>query len=99
MRVVRPVIETGYENIIQIRLLLDGTDPQDMLNHWSDMLPKAMEKYKCDRGELVKVFGSTRDEWIKNDLKGWLAPNRFYPGTVEAVGRALSKPDTNQVYM
>jgi hypothetical protein len=37
MRRVRPVIETGYENVVQARLLLEaapGTRPEDMLAHW-----------------------------------------------------------------
>ena len=37
MRLVRPVVETGYENLIQARLLLEarpGTRPDDMLANW-----------------------------------------------------------------
>jgi len=45
MRLVRPVVETGYENIVQVRLLLEGTDPKDMLANWGTMLPAAMDKY------------------------------------------------------
>jgi hypothetical protein len=34
MHVVRPVVETGYENLLQVRLLLEGTRPEDMLQSW-----------------------------------------------------------------
>jgi hypothetical protein len=34
MRLVRPVVETGYENLLQARLLLTGTQPEDMLANW-----------------------------------------------------------------
>jgi hypothetical protein len=37
MRAVRPVVETGYENLVQVRLLLEqrpGARPDDMLQSW-----------------------------------------------------------------
>jgi len=34
----------------------------------------------------------TRDEWIKTDYDGWLAPNVFYPGVVDATQAALASP-------
>lgn len=55
MRAVRPVVETGYENIVQIRCLLEGVEVDDMLNNWSKMLPEYMEKWNLDRAE-VKGF-------------------------------------------
>ncbi|EFN54892.1 hypothetical protein CHLNCDRAFT_24112 [Chlorella variabilis] len=96
MRVVRPVVETGYENIVQIRCLLEGVDPTDMLQRWHDMLPEYMQRWQLDRVELVHLFGSTRDEWMAADLEGWLAPNRIYPGVAEAV-RALMQQ--HEVYI
>jgi hypothetical protein len=35
----------------------------------------------------VELFGSTRDEWIKEDLAGWLAPNRIYDGVPAVLNR------------
>lgn len=34
MRLVRPVVETGYENVVQARLLLEGTPPAAILESW-----------------------------------------------------------------
>lgn len=39
--------------------------------------------------QLVKLFGHVRDSWIAEDLSGWLAPNRIYPGVAEAINAAL----------
>jgi phosphoglycolate phosphatase-like HAD superfamily hydrolase len=89
MRVVRPVVETGYENIVQIRCLLEGVRPQDMLENWSAMLPECMDEWNLDRQFLVELFGRTRDEWIESDLDGWLAPNRIYPGVPEAMDQLM----------
>ncbi|CAG9463179.1 unnamed protein product [Pedinophyceae sp. YPF-701] len=98
MRVVRPVVETGYENIVQVRLLLEGMSAQEMLENWGTMLPEAMEKFGQERATLVELFGSTRDKWIESDLQGWLAPNRFYPGVVEPVKAALASAE-DEVYI
>eukprot|EP00192_Tetraselmis_astigmatica_P013614 CAMPEP_0117681762 /NCGR_PEP_ID=MMETSP0804-20121206/19187_1 /TAXON_ID=1074897 /ORGANISM="Tetraselmis astigmatica, Strain CCMP880" /LENGTH=336 /DNA_ID=CAMNT_0005491605 /DNA_START=1 /DNA_END=1011 /DNA_ORIENTATION=+ len=93
MRVARPVIETGYENIPMVRAILEGTSPTEMLKRWGAILPDLMAKYGLDRGEMVELFGTTRDNWIKEDLAGWLAPNRFYPGIAEATKVAFDDPN------
>ncbi|PRW56992.1 hypothetical protein C2E21_4196 [Chlorella sorokiniana] len=96
MRIVRPVVETGYENIVQIRCLLEGVTPQEMLQTWHDMLPTYMQRWGLDRGELVDLFGSTRDEWMAADLDGWLAPNRIYPGVAQAMQALMQQ---HEVYI
>lgn len=88
MRAVRPVVETGYENVVQVRCLLEGVGVEAMLARWHDLLPDYMARWKLERGALVELFGATRDAWIEVDLQGWLAPNRIYPGMPEAM-RAL----------
>ncbi len=42
MKQVRPVVETGYENLVQVRLLLEarpGTRPDDILERWGCVAP------------------------------------------------------------
>jgi len=89
MRTVRPVVETGYENIVQVRCLLEGVTPDDMLANWSTMLPEYMKKWDLDRQALVELFGKTRDDWIARDLDGWLALNRIYAGVPEAMDQLM----------
>eukprot|EP00878_Enallax_costatus_P030946 GHUV01033766.1.p1 GENE.GHUV01033766.1~~GHUV01033766.1.p1 ORF type:complete len:213 (+),score=60.36 GHUV01033766.1:674-1312(+) len=89
MRAVRPVVETGYENVVQIRCLYEGVTVDDMLQSWHDILPAKMREWSLDRSKLVHLFGSVRDNWIAEDLQGWLAPNRIYPGVAEAVKAAV----------
>lgn len=78
MQTVRPVIETGYENLIQVRCLLEGASPDDILANWHTILPEHMDKWKQNRTELVELFGSVRDKWIADDLHGWLDANGIY---------------------
>eukprot|EP00803_Ostreobium_quekettii_P000623 evm.model.scf_313EXC.3 EVM.evm.TU.scf_313EXC.3 scf_313EXC:25657-29939(-) len=89
MRAVRPVVETGYENIVQVRCLLEGVKVDDVLENWSELLPQYMAKWELARDKLVELFGSTRDEWMAEDLQGWLAPNRMYDGLPEALKAAV----------
>lgn len=35
---------------------------------------------------------STRDAWMQDDLAGWLAPNRLYPGVADALRGAMGDP-------
>lgn len=98
MRRVRPVVETGYENIVQVRCLLEGVNVDDMLENWGTILQDYMKKWELDRSELVELFGSTRDTWMAEDMKSWLAPNRIYQGLPDALKSAMEN-DTKEVYI
>lgn len=102
MRLVRPVVETGYENLVQVRCLLeDGAGSAEskksverMLRSWSaEMLPAAMKKWNLQRSDLVEKFGSYRDDWMRRDLQSWLESNSFYPGVCDAVAAARDRDE------
>ena len=72
MRRVRPVVETGYENVVQVRLLLEGTSPQAILDGWERLLPDSMTRWGLEREALVELFGRC------GALRGerfWLGPS------------------------
>ncbi|GIL77630.1 hypothetical protein Vretifemale_7132, partial [Volvox reticuliferus] len=96
MRAVRPVVETGYENIVQIRCLYEGVSVDEMLASWETMLPARMAQWGLNRAEMVQLFGRVRDDWIAADLNGWLAPNRIYEGVAGPVRTAMER---HQVYI
>ncbi|KAM3206845.1 hypothetical protein ACQJBY_062173 [Aegilops geniculata] len=104
MHTLRPVIETGYENLLLVRLLVeiqipsarkssvaDGLSIQDILENWSKLLPTLMDEWQEDRESLVDLFGRVRDDWLENDLSGWIGANRFYPGTADALKLSSSE--------
>lgn len=91
MRVVRPVVETGYENLVQVRCLLEGVPAATMLDTWPDLLPAKMAEWSLDRADLVRRFGDVRDEWMARDLDGWLAANGIYEGLPEILKAAREK--------
>ena len=43
--------------------------------------------------QLVERFGAARDEWIREDLDGWLAPNRIYDGVADALRSLKGRED------
>lgn len=47
-----------YENLVQVRCLLEGVDPQDMLNSWHTMLPACMQKWGLQRSEVCASFAA-----------------------------------------
>lgn len=86
MHKVRPVVETGYENLVQARLLAEGTaTADDILDNWHTLLPACMNEWHAERSVLVKAFGDERDAWMKADLQGWLAPNTLYDGVADVL--------------
>lgn len=93
---LRPFLETGYQSIGLMRMAC-ATDhrPEDLtvaeVEAWIDQLYGEMG---VGRREMVDLFGSTRDQWIKTDPAGWLARHRFYPGIVALLARltAASRP-------
>lgn len=44
--------------------------------------------------QLVDLFGKTRDAWMAEDLDGWLAPNKIYPGVPEVMRALMDSQET-----
>lgn len=104
MHTVRPVVETGYENLLLVRLLLEmripslrkslvaeGLTIEGILENWPKIKPVIMEAWDENREALVDLFGKIRDEWIDKDLATWIGANRFYPGVPDALQFASSR--------
>ncbi|KAJ9539261.1 hypothetical protein OSB04_031994 [Centaurea solstitialis] len=104
MHIVRPVVETGYENLLLVRLLLEikipslrkssvaeGLTIEGILENWSKLKPVIMEEWSENRDALVDLFGKVRDEWMEKDLATWVGANRFYPGVPDALKFASSE--------
>ncbi|KAJ9171398.1 hypothetical protein P3X46_014774 [Hevea brasiliensis] len=104
MFIVRPVVETGYENLLLVRLLLEmripsirkssvaeGLTVEGILENWLKIKPIIMEAWGENRDALINLFGEVRDKWMDEDLATWIRANRFYPGVPEALKFASSK--------
>lgn len=104
IHIVRPVVETGYENLLLVRLLLEmripsirksltaeGLTVEGILEKWSDIKPVILKAWDENRDELIDLFGKVRDDWMENDLSTWIGANRLYPGVSDALKFASSR--------
>lgn len=82
-RQVRPVIETGYEAILAMRLLHQGETVDDIYGNFADKAASLMASAGVSVDDLKQLFGETRDHWIATDLADWIAMNPLYPGVAE----------------
>ncbi|KAE9463136.1 hypothetical protein C3L33_04956, partial [Rhododendron williamsianum] len=99
---VRPVVETGYENLLLVRLLVEmrvpsirkssaaeGLTVEGILKNWSKIKPVIMEAWDESKDALIDLFGKVRDEWMENDLATWIGANSSHDGSDVM---SLSKP-------
>jgi len=89
-RQIRPVMGTGYEAILIVRLLNDGDTVEDIMTNYHAKVKKIMDEYALTIDHLKKIFGETRDQWIKEDLDNWVEKNPLFPGIKEKL-QALSE--------
>lgn len=92
-RQVRPIIETGYEAILAMRLLFLGNSCAAIYSDYTKKTQQLLEQAHLSTEELKKIFGNTRDQWISNDLADWIAMNPLFPGLAEKLQR-LSQTHT-----
>ncbi|MGZ5000650.1 MAG: HAD family hydrolase [Methylomonas sp.] len=78
-RQVRPIIETGYEAILAMRLIYLGETTEAIYNGYSKKIQLLMAEAQVNTDDLKKLFGETRDAWIADDLEDWIAMNPLFP--------------------
>lgn len=88
---LRPVIETGYENVALVALLVAGHDDESILGDFPRLCETLIGAEGLNRAELRRRFGAARDAWLASDPQGWLRAQGFFPGVVEAIN-ALDAP-------
>ena len=79
-RLIRPNIETGYEAILAMRLLQLGETIESIDSGYGDKVQALLKEARVTVDDLKKLFGETRDDWITNDLAGWVNMNPLYDG-------------------
>lgn len=89
-RQIRPVMGTGYEAILIVRLLNDGDTVADIMTNYHAKVQEIIDSYALNVDYLKKIFGETRDQWIKDDLDNWVEKNPLFPGIKEKL-QALSE--------
>jgi phosphoglycolate phosphatase-like HAD superfamily hydrolase len=82
-RQIRPIMGTGYEAILIVRLLNNGETVEEIMADYHAKTQKVIKDSALTVGFLKKIFGETRDRWIEEDLDDWVAMNPLFPGIAE----------------
>lgn len=90
-RKVRPIMETGYEAILIIKMLHDGEDEGTILDDFFQKKNSLIKSSNLDEEGLKRLFGETRDQWIKNDLEEWVEMNPLFPKVAEKLKQLSSR--------
>eukprot|EP00667_Euglena_gracilis_P017831 EG_transcript_18843 len=105
-RQVRPVLETGFEGVLMVRLFVDAfrenetPDPapalqavvDKIIEEWNpETLAIHMRFLGVTKQQLVEAFGGVRDAWMTTDLEGWLRTIKFYEGTADILREAAQR--------
>ncbi len=79
----RPIIETGYEAILTVRLLYLQESLDSICSNRAENFTKLMQSKAISIEQLKMLFGQTRDAWIANDAVHWTTINRLFDGVAE----------------
>ncbi|GAB6141089.1 HAD family hydrolase [Methylosoma difficile] len=82
-RQARPVIETGYEAILTVRLLFLGETVEAICRNSNEYFAKLMAKHEITTEQLKGLFGEVRDAWIADNLNDWIAMNPLFDGVAD----------------
>jgi phosphoglycolate phosphatase-like HAD superfamily hydrolase len=86
-RQVRPIIETGYEAILAMRLLHLGETTASIYTDYAGKTQALMQAAQVDAGDLKQRFGATRDAWIDTAPADWIDMNPLFSGISERLQR------------
>lgn len=87
----RPAIEAGYQNVPLMRALLDGVEPETILSDFDNVVETVKIREGLTDPDVLAMFGSARDVWVKSDLESWFGEQGFYAGTPEAVNAVAER--------
>jgi len=79
-RGVRPFLETGYEAILIMRLLQQGSAIDELNTSYPQTMQSLLQQEKLNINQLKQLFGNTRDQWIKQNPQQWLSMNPLFSG-------------------
>jgi phosphoglycolate phosphatase-like HAD superfamily hydrolase len=82
-RLVRPIIETGFEAILAMRLLYLEESVEGIYGAYADKIQALLKEARVSVDELKTLFGETRDSWIANDLADWINMNPLFANVAE----------------
>lgn len=87
---LRPVIETGWEMPVLLHGLQQGVTAAAVVADWPGLATQLVTEADVKPADLAAAVDGVRDQWIRQDLTGWLELHRFYPGVLPRIQTALA---------
>ncbi|BAQ62016.1 hypothetical protein GM3708_2422 [Geminocystis sp. NIES-3708] len=78
---LRPVVETGWEMPLLLRVLTWNETPENILNNWHNIKEKSIKILDLEGitiEKISKTLDQVREFEIKNNLENWLNLHCFY---------------------
>ncbi len=89
---VRPLLETGYEAILIMRLLHLGKQVNELCKDYEQIINDLVQREDLQPESLKTLFGETRDYWIRTNEQEWLAMNPLFPTVTNKLGTLPNTP-------
>jgi phosphoglycolate phosphatase-like HAD superfamily hydrolase len=86
---LRPVVETGWEMPVLLRLIQKGFSEAAIWQDWAAIAQQTLVQEGLKPASLAAAVDGVRDHWITTNLEGWLAEHRFYSGVIEELQKLL----------
>jgi phosphoglycolate phosphatase-like HAD superfamily hydrolase len=87
----RPAIETGYQNIPLMQLLLTGVTVSDMLENFDTLVRNYLDANGLTDADMMNGFGVARAAWRDADPQGWFDAQGFYEHTFASVNAVADR--------
>jgi hypothetical protein len=83
---IRPLLETGWQAVVMIRLLVESQVTTDeLLRTWThNTCSECLGRWGISQEEVMGVFNTVREEWIARDLSGWAAEHGTFSTALAA---------------
>ncbi|NMA42598.1 MAG: hypothetical protein GX946_04365 [Oligosphaeraceae bacterium] len=86
---VRPYLEYGYQSVLMLKMLLEELPLRAFQEELEENCQRIMQENSLKKADLMKRFSNAREQWLAQDLDGWLAAHGFYAGVILALQEAL----------
>jgi phosphoglycolate phosphatase-like HAD superfamily hydrolase len=77
---LRPVVETGWEMPLVLKAIQEGQEEANILLNWPQIRAEMLARLQITPKQLGAQVDGLRDQWINQDLAGWLGLHEFYAG-------------------
>jgi len=94
-RIVRPIMETGFEAVLIMRILFENQDPHKLLAQYKSQFNHMIRRDEISVDGVKQRFGELRDNWIADDVASWIAFNPLFEG----IKQKLQQLADNDVYI